>query len=237
MPLVASWNIEHGRDIDAAAEFLTSSDEFADFDVLLAQELDDAGASELARHLDAEHVYAASGVHTRTGRPFGNAVFSRHGLAPLATIPLPGRAPVGGHPRVTTGATVVIDGVPWQFFSAHTETPALPLRFRRRQYQRLAAASRSTALPTIVGGDFNTVTSRSRRLLAADLGEFGLQPLMSPDSHDPTCRRWRTGFVLDHLFGRGVNSLDSGVAQSLVSDHEPIWVRVDPSTEPSGHGQ
>jgi len=224
----ATWNIQFGLGVDEAVEILRDWVLFARLDVLCAQELDDEGAARLAAGIGFDHGYLSSGTHVRSRRPFGNAILTRHGLTKVRGVDLPGRAPLGGHPRIALAADVSLGGRNFAVYSAHTEIPTLPLAFRRRQFAALGTAARADPSPVMVGGDFNTITARGRRALESDLAVAGLTPLMGEDRAS-TCFRGGVGFVLDHFFGRGVKAVASGtVGAGAASDHDLVWVSVRP---------
>jgi len=78
----------------------------------------------------------------------------------------------------------------------------------------------------VVGGDFNTASKPSKLELRAVMraaGFDGLTPLAAA-----TLRRFGGGFSLDHLFGRDVTAVRSGISpQHAASDHHPIHVDLE----------
>ncbi|MCB9388859.1 MAG: endonuclease/exonuclease/phosphatase family protein [Acidimicrobiia bacterium] len=227
--LFGTWNIQFGEAVGAAAEVLRNTDILDSLDVLFAQELDDRGATSLAEQIGFRHLYASSGVHARTGRPFGNAILSRHPLTDEQVVRLPGRAVVSGHPRIALQARCAIGGRSWTIASVHTEIPTLPLALRRRQFIELGRSMRAHPSPVLIGGDFNTVTRRGRRALQADMSQAGLRRLATESKPPDTCFRGAAGFALDHFFGRGVTPVASGtLAAQNASDHRLLWLRVSP---------
>ncbi len=225
---VVSWNIELGKGIDTAAEDLTVIPELRDPDVLLVQEMSPESVRDLADALGMEFRYSAPAHHTKTDRPFGNAVLSRWHLTETTEIRLPHTAPVQGQIRAATSATVTIDGLEVVAYSVHIETVLLELRRRRRQVQTVgqhATSSRSTA-PAVIGGDFNSASKRSVTAFDETLRGYGFGRLTTAD---PTFGRFGRPFALDHIYGRGLDLIDTGVAGSAsASDHQPVWAMVRP---------
>ncbi len=231
---IVSWNIMHGLRVDEAIEVLRSEPRLADLDLLLLQEMDRPGTELVASALGLHHVYAAGGAHAKSGRDFGNAILSTSPLGDESIVDLPHQARVGGHPRVAVTAVTKLQGEMVTVCSTHTEIPAMSAA--RRQAQFAALASVAAAWPTdraILGGDFNTVTSRGVRALRralelADLDHVSVEAIT-------TLRRGGQDFTLDHIFARGLRPIESGVVRGLaVSDHAPIWVSLEPW---SGDGQ
>ncbi|MEM9565530.1 MAG: endonuclease/exonuclease/phosphatase family protein, partial [Actinomycetota bacterium] len=206
---IVSWNIKFGVDIDGAVDALRRP-ELVDADLLLAQELDEAGAARLADALGLAVVYHPSVVHPQTGRPFGNAILTPHELRGLPPVPLPHRARISGVPRLAVAADVATPAAVVRVLSVHTEIPLLSLRRRREQFGVVADAAQAAPGPVVVGGDFNTTGPASRRALLVAMTRAGLDRL--PVGSAPTQRRLGVGARLDHLFGRGVRSVAGGVS-------------------------
>jgi endonuclease/exonuclease/phosphatase family metal-dependent hydrolase len=223
---VVSWNIEHGREVERAAEDLSTIDELCDADLLLVQEMDDVGTHLLAELLGMNVGYVEGHPHRSTGRPFGNAVLSPWAVSDVTSVPMPFTATVGGHPRAAIGATVDVDGDPVSAYSIHVETVLLSLS--RRAAQVAAVAAHTTARDdgvVIIGGDFNTATSRSVAVFDRVMADYGVDRLDS--GSQPTFDRFGRSFPLDHLYGRGVEVVSAGTAHEAgTSDHRPIWATV-----------
>lgn len=224
MVRVVSWNIEHGRDIDRAAEDLLAIDELCDADLLLIQEVDGEAAHVLGELVGMQAAYLDSPRHRATGREFGNAVLSPWPITDVATIPMPFVATLGGHQRAALTATVDLDGDPLVAYSIHVETVLLSLS--RRSAQVAAVAAHASARPSadvVIGGDFNTASSRSISVFDRVMGDYGFDRL--DDGAEPTFDRFGRSFRLDHLYGRGVERVSGGTAiDAGTSDHQPLWV-------------
>lgn len=220
---VVTWNIQYGIAVDAAIEEIRSSPALSRFDVLLLQEMDEQGTRAIATALDADFAFASRRRHANTGRDFGNAVVSRRPIVERAQVDLPHAARVRGHERHATFARVDVDGRSVGCYSVHTEVPLLPLSRRREQFAHLAADIRDGSPDlVVVGGDFNTITSRGLRALDTALGEAGLRRVSSDVG--PTYRRASVSMRLDHVFAAGLRSTGSGSAATTASDHPPMWV-------------
>jgi len=224
---VVSWNIELGLDLSLAAHELLSTQGLPPADVLLAQELSPGQAVELADFLGWDHHYYAPDRHKKTGQLFGNAVLSPWPLRPLIGADLEHSAPIQGQQRGVTGAHVLISDQPIAAFSTHLETPLLSVRRRLLQVRSLVRAvnASSQSLPTVVGGDFNTASRRSQTAVAGELQSVGLELVTSPMMC--SFRRFRREFSLDHIHGRELRSVASGVAATQASDHDPVWASLE----------
>ncbi len=225
---VITWNIKFGRNIDRAIADLTSHRDLVGADVVLLQEMDEAGTRRIADRLGAEFAFAAAGAHPETGRDFGNAVLSRWPVRDVVEIGLPHVARLGGQPRSVTRARLRIDGADVSVYSVHTETVLLSHGKRREQISTLVdhIAGLAPDDPVIVGGDFNTTQRRDIRGLTSAMASAGLHPVSRLSG--PTLRRFGRHFTLDHVFARGLISHDSSVvAGSTASDHRPVWVDLE----------
>ena len=220
-----SWNIELGHNIDLAAEAILDHPDLQNADVVLVQEMSPQSADDLATRLSMHCFYDSVADHWKTKEPFGNAVLSRTPLSDPLHLPMPYVARIAGQPRSAVLATVTKDEVELRVGSIHMEIPALSLRKRVLQLGALADALAETTGPVVIGGDFNSITPRSRKAYERTLAAPGLERLSGLDQE--TCRRFNRPFFLDHFFGRGVKALDGGVVHvKSVSDHEPIWIEL-----------
>ncbi len=224
--LAVSWNIEFGLRADEAATILAEHPELRDADVVLLQEMDEPSTAVIAEHLGVKHVYAPASVHPQSDRPFGNAILSRWTLSTPAVSHLPHIAAVQGQPRIALTASLDVGGRQVSAVSVHTETPVLSHRKRLVQFTSLGDDVAS--LPderVVVGGDFNTASSRSVQAVTEELARRRLHRMSAGSG--PTLRRVGRDFVLDHVFARGFAPVATGVAGVDVSDHDPVWAEIE----------
>jgi endonuclease/exonuclease/phosphatase family metal-dependent hydrolase len=223
---VVTWNIQFGVEVAAAAEALLHDDELRGADIVLLQEMDEVGTETIARTVGLNHVFASSGVHARTGRHFGNAVLSKWPLRDPEVVWLPHRSAVQGQDRIALRATVAVGADDVDACSVHTEVPSLSPPKRRRQFDEVVEATERWALERlIVGGDFNTLTSRGVALVTERMRRIGAERVSA--GAGTTLRRAGREFTLDHVYARGVVPLDRGVVHGIAaSDHRPLWVQL-----------
>jgi endonuclease/exonuclease/phosphatase family metal-dependent hydrolase len=225
--LAVSWNIEFGLRANDAATILAEHPELRNADVVLLQEMDDPGSAVIAERLGMDHVYEPASVHPQTGRPFGNAILSRWPVTAPAVFHLPHVAAVQGQPRLALTASLDVEGRRVSAVSVHTETPVLS--HRKRLVQFIALGDDIASLPdqrVVVGGDFNTASSRSVQAVTDELARRRLHRMSAGSG--PTLRRAGRDFVLDHVFARGFAPVSTGVARGLdVSDHAPVWAEIE----------
>ncbi|MDX2381744.1 MAG: endonuclease/exonuclease/phosphatase family protein [Acidimicrobiia bacterium] len=231
--LAVSWNIEFGLRADEAATILAEHSVLRDADIVLLQEMDEPSTATIAARLGMQHVYAPASTHPQTDRPFGNAILARWPIADPAVTHLPHVAALQGQPRIALTATLDIEGRPVSAVSVHTETPVLS--HRKRLVQFIALGDDIALLANeqvILGGDFNTASSRSMQAVTEELARRKLHRMSA--GAGPTLRRARRDFVLDHVFAKGFAPVETGVVRGLdVSDHSPIWAQVEMLTPPA----
>lgn len=215
---VVSFNIRFSLRIDSALAVLQQDPELRGADIVLLQEMDEAGTKQLARGLGMSFVYYPASYRTQTGRDFGNAILSRWPLRDDRKIILPHLARLGRTQRTATGATVIVGGKPVRVYSAHLATVVNSSRNQRAD--QLLEILNDAALHerVIVGGDMN---DPELGVVAQNMGYAW-----------PTREGPRTAVVarLDHIFVRGLKlpaERASGTVENNrnASDHRPIWIR------------
>lgn len=215
---VTSFNVENSQEVDSALAVLTSEAELADVDVLLLQEMDEAGARRVAEALGMGFVYYPAIVRRATGRDFGNAVLSRWPMVSDEKLVLPHVAIFGRTQRIATVVTIRVGRTPIRIYSVHLAT-TVNMAWRDRSDQMRAVLEDAAPYPhVIVGGDLN---SSGLGALAAERG------FAWPTREGP--RTTVTG-RLDHIMFKGLVPPDSASSGTIrdnrnASDHLPIWAR------------
>ncbi|HEX6046893.1 MAG TPA: endonuclease/exonuclease/phosphatase family protein [Pyrinomonadaceae bacterium] len=237
--------------ICAAAGAFTNGKLLPPVDVLALQEADKRTvrtgghhvACELAQHLNMNWAHAPAGI-PRGVKPVkrqwwldfeepiglhdegdtGVALLSHLPMTDVTRIDLPWQE-CPWRPRLAMGATISVGRHHVRILNAHVD-PHAASDGQIAQLEVIAAQAESTTLPTLVLGDFNTLSTQkcieTRRFL---------------ESHGYTTpfptgtSTWRGGGLLMHadwIFSRGLKILRWGVAKPLnVSDHWPIWAEIE----------
>jgi endonuclease/exonuclease/phosphatase family metal-dependent hydrolase len=213
---VASFNVEHGLEIDRALEVIQNEPGLRDAEILLLQEMDSEGTARIAHALGMEWVYYPATV--RDGREFGNAVLSRWPIIDDEKLILPHLALYGRTLRTATVATVDVAGTPIRVYSVHIATPVNQLLAARRQQMETVIEDASDHPYVIIGGDLN---SNSLPEIALEAGYFW-----------PTQEGPRTAWFarVDHILFKGLVPPWSGHSGTTMdtmgaSDHLPVWAR------------
>lgn len=154
----------------------------------------------------------------------GVALLSRLPLTHVKRLDLPWKE-CPWRPRLAMAATVSLASRPLRIFNAHVD-PHAASDGQLAQLQVIAAEAERSSDPTIILGDFNTLSSQKCQLTRGFLESHGFTtPFPTGTS------TWRGGGLLMHadwIFSRGVKIGRWGVAKPLiVSDHWPIWVEVE----------
>lgn len=227
---VVTWNIKFAEQVGVAGDNLESVETLQRTDVLLLQEMDEAGVEALARALHLNYVYYPASVHSYHGKNFGNAILSPWPISAPGKILLPHKNPKNGQRRTATRAVVTINGIDVLAYSVHTETFWLDRRKRLDQFEALAQDISPDAPAVIVGGDFNTATRGSISDLDKIFGRVNLDRVSEGGGY--TVQSNGLEFALDHVYARGFVPLQTGVYRNTsASDHFPVWVVLNFSPE------
>jgi endonuclease/exonuclease/phosphatase family metal-dependent hydrolase len=186
---------------------------------------------EAARSARLNVVYVPSMRNGAEAEDRGNAVLTTLPISAVENIELP----FGRQRRVAIAATLTPPGGDLRFriVNAHFDTALRfgvggPAAWRRRQADALLNAIRGSALPTVVGGDFNTWWGNDEPAVDDLLHAF-------PAAKDRvTGETWRgplaTRARLDHMFASGWDGpLDvRRAARRFGSDHYPLYMVITP---------
>jgi endonuclease/exonuclease/phosphatase family metal-dependent hydrolase len=153
----------------------------------------------------------------------GVALLSRLPLIEVSRIDLPWQV-CPWRPRLAMAATLSVGPHQVRLFNAHVD-PHAAIDGQLDQLEAIAAQAEAATVPTIILGDFNTL---SRQKCIETRGFFESRGYTTPF---PTgTATWRGGGLRMHadwIFVRGVKIERWGVARPLnVSDHWPIWATV-----------
>lgn len=236
--------------LDQSARALSDNSRLPPADVIALQEADKqtlrAGrhhvARELARRLAMDYAHAPlqaprdvaskskqwyldfeERIEPLDGGDTGLAVLSRFQMTSAARIELPWRD-CPWRPRIALATTIATGSQSVHLFNTHIDPHACA---DEQLAQHLAVIERARACsgPTILLGDFNTLTLSKRNAMLELYQAHGYQtPLPSGT------KTWRAGFLrlqTDWIFVRGARVHRCGVARRLnVSDHWPVWIEI-----------
>jgi endonuclease/exonuclease/phosphatase family metal-dependent hydrolase len=213
---VVSFNIERALRVDRAIEVITAEPELRDADVLLLQEMDEAGTRRVAGAFGMAYVYYPGTFSLKTQRDFGNAVLSRWPIVSDTKILLPHVGVLGHLQRTATGATIQVGGSLIRVYSAHLGTMINATPAAQRSQLRTVLDDAEPYAQVIIGGDMN---SHGVVRQARDRGYEW------PTEHGPRTTvfgRW------DHILLKGLRSPGPAATGTVLdvrgaSDHRPVW--------------
>jgi endonuclease/exonuclease/phosphatase family metal-dependent hydrolase len=239
-----------GRLISAAAQAFSEGKLLPRVDVLALQEADKetarTGGHHVAKELAAEMrmhwAHAPAGIprgivpvkrqwwldfeepiDLHDSGDTGVALLSRLPLLDVKRIDLPWQE-CPWRPRLAMVATLSIGSNQIRLFNAHVD-PHAASDGQLAQLEVIAAEAEAATVPTIILGDFNTL-SRQKCL---DTRQF-LEARGYTTPYPTGTATWRGAGLRMHadwIFTRGIKIERWGVARPLnVSDHWPIWVEV-----------
>ncbi len=241
---VARW-------IAAAAAAFSDGRLLPQVDILALQEADKetgrAGGLHVARELAAQ--LSLGWIHLPAGIPRGIPPKKRQwwldfeeqialndsgdtGIALLSRLPLEEvmRIDLPWHdclwrPRLAMAATVSPGSKQIRIFNAHID-PHPEADGQLRQLEAIMDLADKSTLPTIVMGDFNTLSEQKCVETRGFLEARGYSTPMPTGT--PTWRGAGLRYHADWIFTRGLKIKRWGVARPLnVSDHWPIWAEID----------
>ena len=153
----------------------------------------------------------------------GVALLSRFPLSDVARIDLPWHE-CPWRPRLAMAATISAGSHQFRLFNAHVD-PHAAIDGQLAQLEVIAAQAEAATVPTIVLGDFNTLSRQKCIDTRSFLEARGyITPIPTGTA------TWRGGGLRMHadwIFTRGLKIERWGVARPLnVSDHWPIWAEI-----------
>ena len=155
----------------------------------------------------------------------GVALLSRFDLSDVTRIDLPWHE-CPWRPRLAMAATISVGKNQLRIFNAHVD-PHAAIGGQLEQLEVIAAQAEAATMPTIVMGDFNTLSKQKCIDTRSFLESRGYTTPIPTGT-----ATWRGGGLRMHadwIFTRGVKIERWGVARPLnVSDHWPIWAEINP---------
>lgn len=217
-----SYNINFAEFIDEA---IADISDITQPDVLMLQEMDEAGTDKIAQTLSMDYVYYPASVH-KHNKNFGNAILSRYPIIRTQKLILPRRHPANKQMRIAAKAKLDVGGTAVSVYCVHTEVYLTSRQYRRDQIEAITEDINQAGEYVIVGGDFNTVRRTSIRRLVSYFGEMGF--IRASKGVGPTVKKLRVSpSAADHIFSKGMTVAAAGRQKKINgSDHYPIWVKL-----------
>ena len=221
---VISWNMNFATRVDQAIEAFRNIEELRDADIILLQEMDEAGAEKIAQALQYNFVYFPSAVHRRHNRKFGNAILSKWPLLEPQKFILSDSLRGLKHNRIAVRALVNFGVQKVATYSVHMDMVWMLPGQKNSQLDLLVDRVGEEDAATVVGGDFNSWSPGSVDKLEERFREIGLWRV-SQDT-GPTIETYGgLKLTLDHIFASEIFSSQAGIWHNTnISDHAALWV-------------
>jgi endonuclease/exonuclease/phosphatase family metal-dependent hydrolase len=153
---VVSFNIERALRVGQAIEVMEAEPSLRDADVILLQEMDEAGTRRVADAFGMSYVYYPATFSLKTPPDFGNAVLSRFPIVGDSKVLLPHLGVVGSLQRIATGATLQVGDTLVRVYSAHLGTMINATGSGQRDQLQAVLADADRYPVVIIGGDMNS---------------------------------------------------------------------------------
>jgi endonuclease/exonuclease/phosphatase family metal-dependent hydrolase len=220
---VVSYNIGFAENIDQAVSEIREIKSQKELDIVLLQEMDEAGTEQIAQQLQLNYVYFPAAVEPTYDKNFGNAILSRWPIVDSHKLILPHKSLSNRMNRIATRATIRIHGDEILVYSVHTESVFTLPRFRKDQYTAVLDDIPPEAKLVIVGGDFNSFTEADVEEIEKTYGQAGLKRVSKGSGY--TIVKYGVKVPSDHIFAKGFVVEETGkMVEATASDHLPIWV-------------
>jgi endonuclease/exonuclease/phosphatase family metal-dependent hydrolase len=213
---VVTFNIERALRVDQAIGVMKAEPSLREADIVLLQEMDEAGTRRVADAFGMSYVYYPATFSLKTHRDFGNAVLSRFPIVADSKVLLPHLGLAGRLQRIATGATIQVGDTLVRVYSAHLGTLVNATASGQRDQIRAILADADRYPLVILGGDMN---SHGVVRVAHDHGYEW------PTEKGPRTTRFGRW---DHILLKGLKSAgpaDAGTVLDVrgASDHRAIW--------------
>ena len=219
---VVSYNISYGRKLDQALAELGKFQLQRTLDILLLQEMEEAGVERMARQLQMNYIYFPATVEPKYRRNFGNAVLTRWPIAGSQKLILPHISLSDQMKRVATRAIIRVQNEEVVAYSIHTEPVFIWPKFKEEQCLAVLKDEGSQARFVIAGGDFNSFTQMYVEKLENRYGQAGF--VRASKGIGYTFGRFGLHMFPDQIFTKGFAVKAAGkLAEANASDHLPVW--------------
>lgn len=219
---VITFNIKFAKEIRRAIEELKTIPELQAPDIILLQEMDEAGTDSIAKSLKYNYIYYPATVHPQSDRNFGNAILSKWPIHGDKKIFLPYEPALVKTKRIAVSSYISHPKLELLVYSVHTATAVVSAKRRLEQADSLLQSIAEEYDHIIIGGDFNTVFSQNVKDLEDIFSKNGF--IRASRDAGATVRWNFLNFTMDHLFIKGLDVIATGTVETGASDHKPLWV-------------
>ena len=223
---VVTFNIRKAIETSMAASELQRFEKTKNADVFLLQEMDENGVKEIAKRLGLNYLYIPVVYNYSLKKDIGNAILTKGTIECPEKLLLPHAKPLSKSRRIVTIAEVTIRGEKILVYSVQTETVVMSRKKRMDQVDAIIEHAR-LQMPAfkhvLIGGDFNTLFSKSSKLAIEKFKSNGFD--WSTATVGTTANAF-FGLIKakhDYIFSKGLKLIDaSKIEESRSSDHFPV---------------
>lgn len=210
---VLNWNVHKTRKIKWRDDFESFG---RDADLVLFQEVSLREAT--IADLDSSRHWSFAPGYRKRGEVTG--VMTLSGVKPLTQCSFAHAEPWLRSPKATSVTQYGLTGTDQSLVvvNVHAVNFSLGTRTFRKQFEQIRQVLENYAGPVILSGDLNTWSRKRLRIVDAMAESLGLQEVIFKDDHRVTA----FGNKLDHIYIRGLHTLDAGTHVVGTSDHNPM---------------
>ena len=218
-----TWNLKHGDKVEEAIETLSEAEELRDADVILMQEMDEAGVEKIAQTLSYNYIFYPAIFRTRHGKLQGNAILSKYPITEHSKVILPKFLTELMQTRIAVQGTIMVEETEIDVYSVHLETVWL-LPITSSTQADFLINQIDPDRPSIVGGDFNSWNDLVIKYLKRQYERVGLERVSAGTGH--TFETTGLRLTLDHVFSNLARGEAGVYRETDASDHFPLWVEL-----------
>ena len=214
---LVNWNIHKQLNPESGVDLTSISN---GRDLILIQEA--SLREETINDVDATKHWSFAPGYRTAGAVSG--VLTLSSIKPLTQCSFENIEPVLRSPKATSITEYGLNSSEQTLVvvNMHAVNFSTGLKAFRNQFRQVAAALRDHSGPVIFSGDLNTW--RKKRLIVVDefAASLGLEPIHFGDNPDDDHRVRFFGNVLDHIYVRGLATINTSTSAVTTSDHNPM---------------
>ncbi len=225
---IISYNIKFSLDVPSAIQELQNIDNLKDADIILLQEMNEAGTILIAKTLGYNYTYFPIVYYPKYKYNIGNSILSKWPIVSDEKLIFPNKSIGKISRRAATSAVIEIGYKSVRVVSAHLATISLPKKQKIEQIDSLIRYNlRDTIKYQIVGGDYNTLLGNEADYVINNYRENNFtwaseKVGATGEYFGGILKPWN-----DHVFTKGFKVLGSGKAtNNTASDHYPLWIEL-----------
>lgn len=224
---VLTFNIEKAEKIQLAISEFQQFDPANNIDIYLLQEMDEDGVKAIAKAFDLNYLYIPIVYNKLIKKDIGNAILTKGTIAHPEKLILPHSKWVNKRRRHVVIAEVSIHQKKILVYSVHTETVMMSRMHRMDQVDAIiqhAKTKWNSYDYILIGGDFNTLFSKSADMTVGKFRNNGLAWASATAGNTASAFWGMMKPTHDYIFIKGLKVISAGkIDASKSSDHFPVF--------------